>query len=248
MNKMTLLALLLILPTGVLPTRVFAETPAGTVTETINIWTGDAELGYVATSGNTQTEIINAKGKVQLLHHKWKHTGIAEAFNSADHNARTAERYFLSVQSDFHFSERRYIFALLSFEDDHFSGYDHRFNETIGYGQRVLEREKLFVDMEIGPGARQSKLIDSETDNELIMRFAIKLEWQLTPASSFNQSLYSEVGQDATVNKSVSALTAKIADNLAMKASWTVKHNSNAPVGVEKRDRETAVTLVFGFK
>ena len=45
----------------------------------------------------------------------------------------------------------------------------------------------------------------------------------------------------------MTALTAKVNTSLALKVSLTIKNNSEVPVGTEKTDTETAVTLVYSF-
>jgi len=57
-----------------------------------------------------------------------------------------------------------------------------------------------------------------------------------------------DVGEDTTVTKSVTALTAQINGSLATKITYTIKNTSDVPTDdIEKTDTETAVTLVYSF-
>ncbi|MBL1278457.1 MAG: DUF481 domain-containing protein [Ectothiorhodospiraceae bacterium] len=213
----------------------------------LNEWTGNVELGFVNTTGNTETQIINAKAKAQLDQEKWRHTAIYESLNSSNNDSTTAERYVLNGQSDYKFSEFNYFFIMVNYENDRFGGYDYRISETLGYGRRVLHRETLTLDLEVGPGARQSKLSDNGSENEVTVRGAAKVAWKITGYSRLTEDLSADVGEDATVIKSVTALTAQINGSLATKVTYTIKNTSEVPDGVKKTDTETAVTLVYSF-
>ena len=210
-------------------------------------WEGEVELGLVSTSGNTETDTISAKAKISREQGKWRNAGKFSAFNTSDKTGTTAERYELTGQSDYKFSEREYVFGIINYEDDRFSGYDYRVSESIGYGRRVLDRPDMTLDLEMGPGARQSKLDDGNSDSEFMVRGAAKYLWNITKTSNFSENLTVEAGQDATISKSVTALSSKINGSLAMRLSYTMKHTTDVPPGIEKTDTETAVTLVYSY-
>ena len=76
-------------------------------------------------------------------------------------------------------------------------------------------------------------------------RGAAKLMWKVSKTSKFTEELTTEVGEDETVIKSVTALSAKVNGSLSTKLSYTVKNTSDVPPGIHKTDSEMAVTLVF---
>ncbi len=211
-------------------------------------WGGEAELGIVATSGNTETQTYNAKIKAENERDQWHHKLAFEALNSSNNQVTTAERYNLSGQSNYKLSDTRYLYGMLAYEDDRFSGYDYRVSESLGYGASVIKREGLQLDIEVGLGARQSKLDDTgDSENEGVVRLAGNLAWEISETSRFTEELTSEIGEEATITKSVTGLKSQINGSLAMKLSYTIKHTSKVPAGIEKTDTETAVTLVYGF-
>lgn len=210
-------------------------------------WSGEAELGLVVTTGNTETQSINAKTKVINERVKWRHTLIAEALNTADDIRTTSEKYFLSGKSDYKFSEFEYFFGIVTYEDDRFSGYDYQVSEVLGYGRRIIHEPGLTLDIEGGPGARQSETTDGDSDNELIVRLGGSLEWKISENANFSENLSTEIGEDRTITKSITALKAQIVGSLAMKVSLTIKHTSEVPAGNKKTDSETALTLVYSF-
>ena len=211
-------------------------------------WTAEIGLGYVRTSGNTNTESVKGNAKAVNEIEKWRHTVNVEALKSSDNDVTTAERYFLSGKSDYKYSKYNYWYGSISYDDDHFSGYDYRITESLGYGRRLIHEPMLSLDAEIGPGARQSKTDAGDSEDEFLVRLAGNLNWKITDTSNFTEELSTEIGEDDTVSKSVTGLTAKINTSLAMKLTYTVKHSSDAPVGTKNTDSEFVVTLVYNYK
>ena len=211
------------------------------------VWSGEAELGIVATEGNTETQTINAKAKAVNERDKWKHQASVDALNTEDNDTTTAERYTLTGKTSYKLSVRDYLFGIVTYEDDRFSGYDWRASEAVGYGRRVIAQEDLELDLEAGVGARQSKLDNGTEEDEGLIRLYGLLAWDVSDTSKFTQELSSEIGEDTTISKSVTGLKSQINGSLAMKLTYSVKHVSDVPPGIEKVDRKTAVTLVYSF-
>lgn len=212
-----------------------------------SLWKASAEIGYVATSGNTDTTTLNAKGMASTEREKWRHTLEITALNSEDENVTTAEKYTFVAQSDYKLGKPNFLFGNISYEDDKFSGYEYRVTESVGYGRRVVENDEVVLDLEIGPGARQSKPDNGSSDSEGIVRGAAKLKWKISDTSKFSEILTVEAGEDVSISKSVTSLSSKINGSLSMKLTYTYKYTSEVPVGIDDTDTETAVTLVYDF-
>ena len=212
-----------------------------------SLWKASAELGFVTTSGNTETETLNAKAAASTDREQWRHKGEVTALKSSDAVNTTAEKYTLMAQSDYKLGGKNFLFGVITYDDDKFSGYDYRVTEAIGYGRRVIEETDMTLDLEIGPGARQSKLDSGETDSEGLIRAAAIYNWTINKTSKFGEALTVEAGEDVTVTKSVTSLSSQIEGNLSMKVTFTYKNTSEVPVGVEETDTETAITLVYNF-
>lgn len=215
--------------------------------DSVSTWGGEAELGIVATDGNTETQTISAKAKAINERKKWKHELGFEALNTEDKDTTTAERYSLTGKTNYKLSERDYIFGYANYKDDRFSGYDWRASEAIGYGRHVIAEEDLTLDVEAGLGARQSERDDGVEEDEGLVRLYGALGWKISDTSKFTEELSSEIGEDVTISKSVTGLKTQINSSLAMKITYTVEHTSEVPATIEKVDRETAVTLVYSF-
>jgi len=211
-------------------------------------WETSAELGYVNTSGNTNTESLIFKFDTAYEIEKWKHQAHLEALNTKTDDVSTADRKLATAQSDYKFTPRDYFFGLVSYEDDRFSGFEYQAKLNLGYGRKVLVLEKHKLDAEIGPGYRNFKVDNaSSSEDEYLARLAAKYKWLISDYSEFKQDFTAEFGEDQDEWKSITALKSNINKTLAMKLSYTVRYLDVVPVGNDNYDRETAVTLVYTF-
>jgi putative salt-induced outer membrane protein len=210
-------------------------------------WTGFAEVGAVLTTGNTDTETINAKTRVRHEKVTWRHTTQLEVLRRSEQGGTTAERYLGNFKSDWKFRPRAYLFGVARHERDRFSGYDYQSSVSAGYGHRVVDTDRTRLEMEAGAGYRQSRLEDGERDEEAIARGALALEHHITETARFGQDVLVQSGGDNSEVESVTSVSAAINAKLAMRLTLTAKHNTDVPDDREKTDTITAVSLVYNF-
>ncbi len=218
-------------------------------------WKGEAELGYVKTGGNTDTSSLNAKAKAEQEVEKWRNTINLGALNNDTDGVTTAERYFITGQTNYKFTKRSYIFGLAGYETDKFSGYDYRASASVGYGNRVVDNKAVTLDLEIAPGWRQSQIeatdaTPSVTENEFIVLGKLNLLWNITDNTKLTEELSTAVGDSekgGTVTRSLTALESQVAGNLFTKISYDIRHASVVPAGKEKTDDIFSVALLYKF-
>ncbi|MEM7432013.1 MAG: DUF481 domain-containing protein [Pseudomonadota bacterium] len=210
-------------------------------------WSGKALLGYLATSGNTDNTNLNSGFSVGYSAGDWTHGFEATAINATEDNETTAEAYTAGWKSERALSEANFLFGRLDWRKDRFSGYDTQFSQTVGYGRRIIDTDRHSLNGEIGAGARQSDLITGETESETIATGGLYYKWTISDTAAFTQDFLVETGSSNTYLESVTALSATLVGDLALVASYTVKNNSDVPLGVEKTDTYTALSLEYGF-
>jgi len=218
--------------------------------EAASPWAGKATLGYLATSGNTDNSTLNSGFEISYTSGDWKHLFGARAINATQDEVTTAEAYEANWKSERSLSEHNYLFGQLDWRKDRFSGYDKQFSQTVGYGRRLIDKEKHKLNVEIGAGARQSDLADGTEESETIIRGGLGYLWQISETAAFTQDFTVESGDTNTYTESKTALSAQLVGNLALVASYTIKHNSDVPVAVpviEKTDTYTALSLEYAF-
>jgi putative salt-induced outer membrane protein len=210
-------------------------------------WSGKATMGYLATSGNTENSTLNSGFEVGYSTDNWAHLFKAKAVNASENNVTTAEAYDAGWKSERQITDHDFLYGRLDWRKDRFGGFDTQFSQTVGYGRRLIDTDKHKLNAEIGVGARQSEAQDGTTENETIGTGGLYYTWVLSETAEFRQELKTEAGSENTYFESVTALKARLIGDLALVASYTVKHNTDVPALTEKTDTYTALSLEYAF-
>ena len=210
-------------------------------------WAGKATLGYLATSGNTENSTLNTGFELGYATGKWAHLLTASAVNASENESTTAEAYNVGWKSERNITDADFLFGRLDWRKDRFGGFDTQFSQTVGYGRRLIDTDKHKLNAEIGAGARQSETQLGVTEDETVFRGGMYYKWLISETSEFRQDVTAEGGEDNTYVESVSALSAKLIGNVALVASFTVKHNTDVAATLEKTDTYTALSLEYVF-
>lgn len=221
--------------------------------EVVNpVWTGQAELGFIDTSGNTDTRSFN--GKFNLVHDiQPMKTGLKlEALTGEENGTSSKERYNAELKGDYTLGEHDYIASLLSYEDDRFNGFEYQSVLSVGYGYRIWNAKKGHFDVEVGPGYRRTSLEirNDEGDKlkeEVIGRLALDFAVDISENATFLEVITVEAGEFGTVYRSIMGLQSTLVSTLAMKINYEVKYTDTVPEGTEEMDTIIGATLVYGF-
>ena len=85
------------------------------------------------------------------------------------------------------------------------------------------------------------------SENEATLRGATDYTWNFSETGAFVQTFIVESGSENTYMESTSEVKANLVGNIALVGSYTIKRNTSVPVGSEKRDTFTAISLEYGF-
>lgn len=210
-------------------------------------WSGSVSLGFLSTSGNTDTTTYKTAFEVAYERNKWKHTLDGGSNGAEDTGVSTAESYQLGWKSDYNFTERDYLYGLINWNKDRFSGVVEQTSPSVGYGRRVIDNPSHTLNLEIGAGYRDAERSDGTTDSGGIVRGGLDYTWLWSETSGFDQDLNIESGSNNTYIESVSAIRARLVGDLNLVLSYTIKHNTDVPAGSEETDTLSAVSIEYAF-
>lgn len=209
---------------------------------------GTLGAGVLSASGNTESQSVNIDAAAEIAYEIWRHKARFSGYQASEDGEDTAERFKGSVQSDYRFTERSYLFANASYESDKFGAFDRQASVSGGLGRRVLETESLELDLEAGLGYRESEPDGgNEREGESIGRLNGELAWQFAETGEFTQTLEVVSGSSNTSTESVSAVRSRLVADLSWRLSHTIIHNSDVPAGTEKTDTFTAIAIEYAF-
>ena len=70
-------------------------------------WSGSVKLGYLATTGNTESQSMNAGFEINYTLELWAHKATGAAIGTSESNVSTAEAYDLGWRSSRNISRSR---------------------------------------------------------------------------------------------------------------------------------------------
>ena len=210
-------------------------------------FSGTAGLGFLSTTGNTETESLNINFEMGWNYERWHHRFAGLAVQSSNSGVRTAEAYGLNWQTEYDIDELSYWYGIVAWNKDEFSPYEQQTREAGGYGRRFIMTERHDLSGEIGAGLRQADLRDGTSQDDTIFRLSGEYIWTISETSRFGQTLAIESGSNNTYTEARSRLAVDINSDLALVVSYTIRNNSDVLPGTQKTDTFTAITIEYSY-
>tara|TARA_B110000305_G_C19282931_1_gene560199 strand:+ start:255 stop:971 length:717 start_codon:yes stop_codon:yes gene_type:complete len=204
-------------------------------------------FGYVGTSGNTDTDTYNLEFLASLEQEMWLHNLKFQALGASENQQAKAERYYLENKSDYNLDEDQYLYVKGSYTDDRFSGFNYQAALSTGYGRYLLKRENLQFQGFGGIGYRQNDEIGGVNEGEAIFSIGEKVSWNISENAALTHSFTAEIGDIRTITIFEIGLETNIIGDITTKLAFQARSNSQVPVGREKTDTLTSVSLVYSF-
>lgn len=205
------------------------------------------EFGAIFTSGNTENENIKYKIVLDWVQQNWDYKFTSDGFRSSQDGISNAQRLYHSASANYTNNEVSYAQGRVAYENDKFSGFDNQSDVTFSYGRNILQnRDNMSLALTAGVGARRS-VIAGDADTEGLARFAANYLWNLSESADFIQDFSVDAGSNSSIYRTETGVQTDILENLSLKFTVKVKHQTEVPVDREKADTETAITLVLNF-
>jgi putative salt-induced outer membrane protein len=215
----------------------------------VNRWEGSGELGFVNTTGNTETVALNMKLNFIRNGPRWRHRFTGTAMNTSEDGEQDNERYTLEVQSDRKLSEISWLFGAFRWDADKFGSYDPQLSLTAGYGRQLMLSEKHELKGEVGAGYRKlEETLTGNSSSELIGRFLLDDWWQILPSTKWVNRLLVETGSSNTFLQFNTGVAVSMSDRFGLNLGIEVRNNTKLPPGEsENTDTITSANLVYSF-
>lgn len=238
MNKRTISALSVAI-LGITSGQVFAQDEKN--------YEASVALGYVGTSGNTDTDTFNTEVLFSLNTERWVHNMKFQGLGSQENSQAKAERYFLEDKSDYSLDGDQYLFVKGSYTDDRFSGFEYQATVSGGYGRHLIMDDRFELQAYGGIGYRENDIINAGSEGETIITLGETFNWNISDNAVLTQSLNTEIGDERTVSVLELGLETNIIGDITTKIAFQARNNSEVPVGRKKTDTLTSISLVYSF-
>lgn len=206
------------------------------------------EFGAIFTSGNTENENIKYKVTVDWdQSENWDYQFTSDGFRASQDGISNAQRLYHTASTNHTINPISYVQGRVAYENDKFSGFESQSDITASYGRNMLQnRENMTLALTAGVGVRRSET-EFDTESEAIARLAANYNWNLSETADFIQDFSIEAGSNSDIYRSETGIQTDILENLSLKFTVKVKHQTVVPINREKTDTETAITLVYNF-
>jgi len=219
------------------------------------LWTGKAELSYVATSGNTDTSSLGAGFELNYKPAPWVFTLTGAYLRASSDGDLKAESLAGGLRGARDLTPRIDIFAAALYYRNRFAGIDSRYGGEAGAGYKIIDEKTLRLRGEAAVGYTREDPVDlppqvSPAFSYATARAGLDFGWKFSKNAELTELVSWTDNLKTTSDwflRSTTALTASLTSVFALKASYTYLYD-NVPVpGFEKRDTITSVALVAKF-
>jgi len=210
---------------------------------------GSVEGGITIDNGNTEAENYRGSLTFTSTYDIYENIFKADGSNTKQNSVRTGEQYNLSNQTKASFSESDYGFIQLEGTEDRYQGFNYRTSQLVGVGHYFVKEETLTILGELAAGARQTDYTQNTNDEETAVgRITGAFDWKVNEHVSIDHRTDYTIGEDNNVTEMNTGLKAFIDQNLYVRLSHELEHNSETPnSSVKNTDTRTFVTVGYEF-
>jgi len=211
-------------------------------------WSGSGQLGFSMTSGNSDTENLNAGLSLKRESGRWISDMSLDMLRASSDDIETAERYTVNTKTGYKFNDKDYAYYGTRYDQDKFSGFDYTITTAVGWGHKFHDTEESRLITEIGLGYKTEALdIDRTENNGGVIVGKLDYMRQLTDTIKFENVLVVEAGDDNSFLQNDLGFSFAINDKFAIKLAHQIRHNTDAPIGNDSTDTLVSANLVYDF-
>lgn len=210
-----------------------------------------AELGYVNTTGNTETQTFSFDGNMKR---DWeKHTILikADAAYGEDTDVETKNKFFIEGAYDYKFTDTIAFNYIAAYKQDKFTDYNYQAYTGPGVKYKALKNEKHVLDLTASALYSIDQYVlgdeeDSYSSYKLEAVYAYQILENLKFTQDFNYRSSFEDSQKYFIF-SKSAITTKISDILSAGLSYKIDYVNEVAPETEQSDNTLAFNLIFDY-
>lgn len=209
-----------------------------------------AELGYVNSKGNSNTETLTIDAKVKK---DWDMHALSLAVDvefASNNGADTKNKRFAELEYDYKLSEKLYVQYILGYKYDAFSGYDYSVYTGPGLKYIFIDNSKHNLTLEGNLLYTQDKKIDESAYNYASLRTKGFYSWQILENLKFEEELTYRTDVSKMDNYFIFSKTAfisKLTDIFSASLSYKIDYVNQPGASKEHTDRTLSANLIVDF-
>ncbi|MDE1233220.1 DUF481 domain-containing protein [Vibrio aestuarianus] len=233
------------------------ETKNDTEIEVPSPWNAQAELGYQAHTGNSDSESLNTRLRAEYTEGRHRTSGEWKFYMLYKDGEEDKRQSTYSAQSDYKLGAKTYLYGSFKGVDSRYTAYFKDYTLSSGLGYQFFNTDEFLLELEVGPGFRyQEPNLDEIDDDdivfpdivkEIIFRGNVRIDWQALENLTLSADVTMVSGESNTRTDTELSLTNNITETIALKISSSREHHDKVPEGLSKTDSIFSINLLFNF-
>jgi len=217
--------------------------------------TGSAELSFVSTSGNTDTQTLGLGGSIECKPNKWTYTAKAAFIRSEADDVETAKSLDTLFRAARDLAPRLKAYGQFIYFQNEFAGIENRYAVEGGLAYMLIVHPKHTLEIDGGIGYTKEDRVEviGIPDEDLSFataRTGAIYRWKISENAEFGD----DTGFTFNLNDgndwrfgNVAYIAAKLTTVFALKFSYAVTYLNNPVPGFGKTDTITSAAVVAKF-
>lgn len=210
-------------------------------------WAGTGQLGGFISSGKVETSGLSAGLKLTREGAHWRHHVRLLADYQRSGGVTSREQFLAAFEPNYKFDDRLFAFGLAQFESDRQAGFDERYTLSGGLGIRLVNNDKLKLDVKASPALRWSDPATGGSETMVSGLAGLNYRWTLSPTLTSTQEASLYIDAQNAIFTSLTALNVKLGGKLSGQMALQTRRESDPAPGAPKSDTLTRMSLVYGF-
>lgn len=215
----------------------------------------DGEFGFLVTTGNTNTSMLKLALDADHEFESWSNTYFMQVLqrNTKSESEDIADiensRLQVSAQFDYKLLNPNYrFFTYTEYDDNQFLALRNQFTSVVGWSHLLLKKDHTAFRYSLGPGWTRTTQDDTGlVIEEMIVRATANYAYRFANDAKFRQSISAEMGKVNNKARSLTSISAKILERLAMKLSFEVTLDENVSQNIDNFTTQTSISMVYQF-
>ena len=217
--------------------------------------TGSAELSFVSTTGNTDTQTLGLGGLIECKPNKWTYTAKGAFIRSEADDIETAKSLDTLFRAARDLTPRLKAYGQFIYFQNEFAGIDNRYAVEGGLAYMLFVHPKHTLEIDGGIGYTKEDRIELLSIGDEDLSFATArtgaiYRWKISETAEFGE----DAGFTFNLNDgedwrfaNIAYIAAKLNTILSLKFSYAVAYLNNPVPGFGKTDTITSAAVVAKF-
>jgi putative salt-induced outer membrane protein len=210
-------------------------------------WSGKGELGGFRSTGNSNDTGVTGALALTRNGIDWRHKLRGRADYRRSDGETTREQFLVAYEPNYKLNERLFAYGLAQYERDRFQGFSGRYSASGGLGYDIITGDSINLTVQGGPAWRRTEFIGTPAENNIAALAALEFDWNIAENLKLIESASAYLQSGNSSFNSTTGLQASIANDLSLRLSYTMEHDTDPGAGSVKTDTLSRVTLIYDF-